>query len=130
VEGSKNLNSLFFIWWYTEVFRNLFAFSKHFFAYLADLFSAGRCIATFFSPWKRDAYGYEGLTIQQRFQVLVLNLTSRCVGAFIKLFTLITFCIVTVVCFLFFVGLFLCWALYPLILIGLAVWGIKILLIN
>lgn len=130
MEGSKNLNSLFFVWWYTDVFRNLFAFLRHFLAYIADLFSAKSCILTLFSPWKRDAISYEGLTIQEKFQVLLMNITSRLVGAVIKIFTLITFCLVFCLCFIFVLIIFIGWLLYPAILIALAAWGIKILFIG
>ena len=125
VEGTKNLNSLFFVWWYTEVFRNFSDFTKHFFMYIIDLFSVKACFKTFLSPWKRDALSYEGLTIQERFQVLILNITSRLVGAVIKLFTLATYLIVFVCCTLFFLCVFAVYIFFPLFLIGLAVWGIK-----
>ena len=130
MEGTKTLNSLYFVWWYTEVFGGFYVFTKHFFAYIADLFSVKICLKTLLSPWRRDGIGYEGLTIQERFQVLILNITSRLVGAVIKIFTLATFVVVFIFCVgLFLVG-FVIWFLFPIILIGFSVWGIKILLIG
>lgn len=130
MEGTKNLNSLFFVWWYTEVFGELSRFVKHFFVYLADLFSVKICLKTLFSPWRRDNISYEGLTIQEKFQVLVLNITSRFVGLIIKIFTLATFVVVFIFCVGLFAAAFLVWFLFPVILIGLAVWGIEILLLG
>lgn len=130
MEGTKNLNSLFFVWWYTEVFGELSLFVKHFFVYLADLFSVKICLKTMFSPWRRDAVSYEGLTIQEKFQVLILNITSRFVGLMVKIFTLITFLVVFVFSFFLFLGIILCWFLFPLILIFMAVWGIKVFLLG
>lgn len=130
MEGTRNLNSLFFVWWYGEVFHNFLAFSKHFLIYITDLFSVRICILTIFSPWKRDSISYENLTIQERGQVLVLNLTSRFVGAIIKLFTLATFCVVALVCIAVLAAIFLLWLIFPLVLILLCVWGIKLLLIK
>ena len=83
-----------------------------------------------FAPWRRDVISYEGLTIQDRFQVLVLNITSRFVGAIIKIFTIITFVIVFLFCLSLFFVAFLVWLLFPLILVGLAVYGIKIILLG
>lgn len=130
MEGKKNLNSLFFVWWYTEVFRNFSDFTKHFFIYITDLFSVRACFKTLLYPWKRDTISYEGLTIQERFSVLILNITSRFVGAVIKLFTLVTYLIVFLCCFFFFLSVFAIYLFFPLILIGLAVWGIKIILLR
>jgi len=130
MEGTKNLNSLFFVWWYTEVFGELSSFVKHFFVYLTDLFSVKICLRTLFSPWRRDNISYEGLTIQEKLQVLILNITSRFVGLIIKIFTLATFAVVFIFCILLFIVVFLVWLLFPLILIGLAAWGIEIILLG
>ena len=130
MEGTKSLNSLFFVWWYTEVFGELFVFIKHFFAYLFDLFSIRICLRTLFAPWRRDTVSYEGLTIQDRFQVLILNVTSRFVGAIIKIFTIATCGVVFVFCLIMFFAVFITWFLFPLILIGLAVWGITIIILG
>ena len=130
MEGTKNLNSLFFKWWYTEVFGELSIFAKHFFAYIADLFSVKISLRTLFAPWRRDNISYEGLTIQEKFQVLVLNITSRFVGFMVKVFTLTTFVIVFSFCLIFVFLVFMVWFLFPFLLIGLAVWGIKIMIIG
>jgi len=130
MEGTKNLNSLFFVWWYTEVFGELTGFIRHFFAYLADLFSVKICLKTLFAPWRRDSISYEGLTIQEKFQVMVLNITSRFVGFVIKVFTLATFLVVYLFCTVLFAIIIVGWFLFPLILVGLAAWGIEILILG
>ncbi len=130
MEGTNNINSLFFIWWYTEVFHNLIKYTSHFFAYLADLFSVKICLKTLLAPWKRDAIGYDGLSVQEKLQVLALNLTSRIVGAIVKIFTVTTFLVVFGCCLIFFTTVFIIWFFYPLCLIGLFVWGIKVILIG
>lgn len=127
MEGSANIGLLFFNWWYTEAYSRLFAFIKHFYAYLYDLFSIRLCFKTFLSPWKRDQIGYQNLSLQQQFQVWTLNLSSRFIGAFIKLFTIITFLLVS----LFFTALSLLiiifWFVYPVLLIILFVLGFRYL---
>jgi len=130
VEGKVNLSSTFFVWWYTELRRSFFAYLKKLVVYLTDLFSVKICLITLFAPWKRDKLGYEGLSIQQRFQVLVLNLSSRFVGFMVKVITLLTWIIsLAVVSALELIGVII-WLFYPLILIALAVWGIKLIILG
>lgn len=130
MEGKVNLSSTFFVWWYTELRRSFFAYLKKLVVYLTDLFSVKICLITLFAPWKRDKLGYEGLSIQQRFQVLVLNLSSRFVGFMVKVITLLTWIIsLAVVSALELIGVII-WLFYPLILIALAVWGIKLIILG
>jgi len=128
MEGSANLSSAFFSWWYVDVFRRLFVFSRQFLVYLTDLFSVKICLTTLFSVWKRDKIGYEGLSIQQRFEVLTLNLSSRIIGALIKIFTIATFIVAFFCSLIIIMAVFIIWFLYPIVLIGIAVWGIKIII--
>lgn len=127
-EGSTNLRSLFVVWWYREVSAKFFNYLKHFFAYLLDLFSVKICFSTLFSPWKRDSISTEGLNIQDRFQVLMMNLASRLVGAVIKLGTIATFCIFSIFFFIASIILSIVWLLYPILLVFLIGYGIKLIL--
>jgi len=129
VQNSKSMNSLFFVWWYRELAHQLLLFLKQFFIYLADLFSVKLCLKTLLSPWKRDQIDYEGLTLQDKFQVLILNMISRLVGAVIKFFTLISFCVVFVISFAISLVIFLGWFFYPLVLIGIIIWGLRLIII-
>lgn len=128
MEGSTNIGLLFFSWWYKEAYGRLLSFLKHFFAYLFDLFSIRLCLKTFFAPWKRDKISSEGLSLQQQFQVWTLNLSSRFIGSFIKLFTIITFLLsVSILAVFSFVAIIL-WFAYPICLIALLIIGFKYLL--
>lgn len=127
MEGSTNLNLLFFTWWYTEAYARLFVFLKHFFLYLIDLFSVKICLRTLFYPWKRDQINTEGMSIQDRFQALMMNLVSRLVGFVIKTGTLVSYCCVTAVSFALSIVLIAGWFLYPILIVGLIFYGIKIL---
>lgn len=128
MEGSANLSSAFFSWWYIDVFHHLFVFFRQFLVYLTDLFSVKICLTTLFSVWKRDKTSYEGLSIQQKFEVLTLNLSSRIIGALIKIFTVATFIVAFFSSLIIIMVVFIVWFLYPLVLIGIAVWGIKIII--
>lgn len=128
MEGSANLSSAFFSWWYIDVFRRLIKFFKQFIIYLADLFSVKICLTTLFAPWKRDRVSYEGLSLKEKFEVWTLNLSSRIIGALIKIFTIATFVVAFISALLIILLAFIVWFLYPLVLIGIAVWGIKIII--
>lgn len=128
MEGSTNIGLLFFGWWYTEAYGRLLSFLKHFFAYLYDLFSIRLCFRTLFYPWKRDQIGYQGLSLEQQFQVWTLNLSSRFIGAFIKIFTILTFLLVSLVFMILSIILIIFWFIYPVYLIALLIIGFKYLL--
>lgn len=127
-EGSANLRALYIVWWYKEVSAHLFRFLGHFFAYLLDLFSVKACLSTLFAPWKRDSISTEGLGIQDRFQVMMLNLASRLIGAVIKLGTIFTFVIFAILSAIISLIVILTWLLYPAIIVVLIAYGIKMVL--
>lgn len=127
MEGASIFERSVIAWWYGEAFKRMLIFWGRFLVYLADLFSAKSCLVTFFFPWKRDLLSYQDLSIQQKFEVLFLNITSRFVGAMIKLFTLLTFCLTYIVA-LVVVGLFIViWLFYPLLLVAILYFGFKII---
>lgn len=128
MEGKANLNQMFFSWWYVEAYSKILAFLKYFYSYLADLFSVRACLRTLFYPWKRDQLSYEGLGLADRFRTLLLNLISRLVGAVIKLFTLATFFLVIVIWTGFVIAVIFFWFAYPLCLVAIAAYGIKIMI--
>lgn len=129
MEGNESYNSMFLVWWYTEVRHRLFLFAKQFLYYLTDLFSVRICLVTFFAPWKRDKVSYAGLTIQARLQVALWNLVSRFVGAAVKGLTLITYLIVTAFYLVFGAVMFLVWLLFPFIVILIILHGIRLILL-
>lgn len=82
-----------------------------------DLFSVKICIKTLFAPWKRDAISYEGLSLQQKFQVWSLNLASRFIGLIIKSMTVFCYVIFSLLLSVFALLAVLVWLLYPAIII-------------
>ena len=128
MEGTNIFERSVIAWWYGEAFKRMLVFWGRFLVYLTDLFSAKACLATFFYPWKRDLLSYQNLSIQQKFEVLVLNITSRFVGAMIKLFTLLTFCLVFLAGLILVVFFIVIWLFYPLFLAAIFYLGFKIIL--
>jgi hypothetical protein len=127
MEGSAILSSAFFSWWYFELYHRLIKFFRQFLIYLADLFSVKICLTTLFAPWKRDRVSYEGLSLREKFEVWTLNLSSRIIGALIKIFTVITFAVAFFSTLVIISIVFIIWLLYPIVLLGIAIWGIQLI---
>lgn len=126
MEGSLEFKVSHFTWWYRVVGVHLFSYLKKLNIYLLDLFSIKNCFTTLFYPWKRDLINTEGLSIQDRFQVLALNMTSRLVGFIIKISTILTFSIIFVIIQLFSLFSLIFWISYPLVLILLFIYGLRL----
>ena len=123
-EGTNSLLILYFSWWYGYLPRRLFLALKASVLTLLDIFSVRVLFKTLFAPWKRDSISTDGLSLQQKFQVWVLNMTSRFVGFMVKTFVLITFIIVFLATVIIFASLFCLWIAFPLAIIALIIIGI------
>lgn len=115
---------IFFNWWYRESFSRFLTYIKTVFAYLVDFFSVMACLNTLFYPWKRDQISYEGLAIKERFEAWMMNLTSRFMGAIVKLFTLATFCVSTIGWSIFSLIMIVFWYIYPVLACALLILSI------
>ena len=116
---------LFFTWWYGEELKNVLKYFETLFAYLFDLFSVRICFSTLFAVWRRDKINYKGLTLQEIFQAWTMNMASRLVGATVKLFTVLTYLVVSLVCMIFIAVFLIAWLAFPLLIVGLVYFGIK-----
>lgn len=114
---------LFFSWWYGYLPRRLYSAFMAAAISLFDAFSVKTLLYTWFSPWKRDIISTDGLTIQQKFQVLMLNLASRVIGFLVKTSVLIAFSIVFLLTIIISFGLFVIWLAFPLVVAGLLIFG-------
>lgn len=126
MEGSTNLTLLYISWWYGEGYGRLFRYLKAFFIVITDLFSVKISLKTLFSPWKRDKISYVGLSLQQRFQVLALNLSSRFIGFLVKTFTLIAYLSAILLLTVFSLFSIIVWPILPVIAVYLIYLGISL----
>jgi hypothetical protein len=122
-EGTNNLFLLFFSWWYRYLPRRLYLAFVALSITLVDLFSLKVIFRTLFAPWKRDILSYEGLTLQQKFSVWMLNLASRFIGFLIKVSTLFVFSVLYLAAVVIFVSAFFLWLAFPLVVLALLVVG-------
>lgn len=128
MEGNTNLVLTFFSWWYGEAFAKLFVFLERFVIYLADFFSVKGSLKTLLAPWKRDQENTDNLSIQEKFQVTVLNLTSRLVGAIVKLLTIGLFLVVAGFTIIIETTILICWLGWPALVGFLIYFGIRTIL--
>ena len=122
MEGKSTLSS-FVLWWYVGNRIRLLAFCRNFFVYLFDFFSVEICLRTLFDVWKRDRIDYHHLSLPQIFQAWVLNLASRFAGFFVKIFTLLTYVVVSTLFLAAAMAALVVWLFYPIVTVGLLVYG-------
>lgn len=120
--------TLFLIWWYGEEFRGVLQYFETFLAYLFDVFSVRICLATLFAVWRRDRINYKGLALKEIFQAWTLNLASRIVGFFVKISTILVYLITSILFSVFAAIFLLTWLLFPLIIISLIYFSLKLTL--
>lgn len=104
-----------------------FNYFKHLLAYLYDFFSVKICLTTLFSVWRRDTNTYTGpgLNIKAMFESMVLNLASIVVGFCVKIGTLATYLLMTIIFMVLMVLYIVAWTLFPLIVAALLYFGLK-----
>jgi hypothetical protein len=128
MEGTVNLNTLFFSWWYKEGQQKILNYIKHYFAYLADKMSVRLCFTTLFSIWRNDTQSAAyGSSLQQRWQAFLLVQTSRLIGFMIKSVVIVMFLVAAFFSFIFFVALLLFWLAFPIVIIFIFFSGLGLL---
>ncbi len=128
VEVSQKQNILFHYlgWQFFEMPENILSGWENFLRFNLNYFSIPLLLKTFFSPWRRYYWIYpKGFDIAIYFEVIISNLISRVLGAFMRT-VLITIGILAEI-FLFFAGLiiFIGWLLLPFLLLVGFLFGIR-----
>jgi len=82
---------------------------------LGEMFSLVFLIRTLFSPWKEiiDTYPKKGFDVSQILQTFFLNLTTRSIGAFIRLSAIVTGIVLQLFLLVCFVLYFIAWVTFP-----------------
>ena len=114
----QNILVQYFIWHFCDESKEILKGWKNFLLFNLDFFSIPILFKTLFSYWKRYYWvPGRGFNFSEYFNVLFSNLTSRILGAIIRLVLIIigVFCEILV----FFFGLlaFLGWFFLPIIMI-------------
>lgn len=78
----------FFSWWLFEVPAKLWKITISLSRKIFGYFSIDLLLKTLFYPWKRDEIDTSNLSLDKRFQVWLMNLVSRLVGATVRMVTI------------------------------------------
>jgi hypothetical protein len=117
-----------FGWWYSKGIYDFFIYLKAIFLKITDIFSVRLLLRTFFSPWKRDVTPMESLPLNLMLQVIIFNLVSRLIGAFIKAIILFIYFIALAIFLSLTLFLVMLWLLLPLITILGLIIGIGLII--
>ena len=107
----------FVSWYYTEHPVRIIREYGNFAVALRESFSILFLLKTLFEPWKKikDSYPSKGFNIQAILETLFLNLTTRGIGAFIRLCAIAAGLLIQMTLLIGFLVWLLVWLLFPLI---------------
>jgi hypothetical protein len=114
----------YFSWWYGQELAYIWRSAGNIIRNVFQTFSISVLLRTLFSPWKRDAYSAENVSLDVRMHLALDNLISRGIGFIIRIFTILTGLIFTVFAMVIMLVVILFWLCLPLVIIGLIVDGV------
>ena len=116
-------------WQFFDMPKEILKGWKNFLLFNLNYFSVPTLIRTYLSPWRRHSESYGNpFEFWKNFEVLIFNLMSRIIGAFMRTFFII-FGIITEL-FVLIIGLIVLalWFILPLLLVIGLVFGFSLLL--
>jgi hypothetical protein len=125
----QNIFFQYLFWQFWEVPKDILIGWKNFLKFGLNYFSLFLLLRTLFSPWRHYSWAYpRGFDIGKYFEVFISNLTSRILGAVLRIFLIISGILVEI--FIFFAGvlIFIGWLIGPGLLIAGLIFGFKILI--
>lgn len=114
-------------WWYGQEPVILWQATEVITKKIYSSFSVSLLFRTLFDPWKRDIVGTNNPSLREALQILMSNMISRLVGFIIRLFTIFTGLLITMICFLAVLTVLVIWLLVPILTIGLLIHGVSLL---
>lgn len=118
----------FSYWYYRAMPRLILTASRGYLSHTYYGFSIPLLARTLVAPWKRDSQGTDGLTLAQRFQVWLENITSRFFGFIVRSATMLVGLSLTGLEAVAFGLGFLLWLALPFVLIFLVILGVQIII--
>jgi hypothetical protein len=120
----SNLGAIFIKWFYWDAPRSILSLIRHFLAWVWQMFSIGYFFPRIFSPWHRDITGYgHGFDLSVWTQAFMSNAISRLVGAFLRVFFIVSGLILELVILAGGAVVFALWLAMPAIIIYLFITG-------
>lgn len=118
VSSKTNIFLLIFIWQFFDAPKSILKAWGNFLRFYLNYFSIFLLIKTLFSPWHRYRWAYpRGLDIWKYLEVFLSNLTSRFLGAILRIILIFVGLLVEIFIVLAGFIVLLGWILLPLLLI-------------
>lgn len=122
---TSSIAILFVQWFFAKAPLEIIRIGKNFLAWGWHFFSVGYLLPRLLSPWHRDITGYgRGFDLKRFFQVLIWNLISRVIGAFLRAMLIVFGLLAEVLIFALALFWFLFWFLIPAVIIVLFAAGV------
>lgn len=116
--SNDNIIWLWFFWYFFEMPKEILKGWRNFLLFNLNYFSMPLLLKTLFSHWKRFYWKRgRGFDIGEYFNVLVSNLMSRFLGAFVRLILIIVGTAIELFIFLAGLIVFVGWMVLPVLLI-------------
>jgi hypothetical protein len=116
-EYNLKLVTIFLKWYFLEMPLKIIKLLYKYITVISKIYSFVFLLKTFFSPWKNQSYAYpdKGFDINRILEIWTSNMVARVVGAFVRLFTIITGIIVLSITSIIGTIVLLVWVTYPVL---------------
>jgi hypothetical protein len=116
-EYNLKLVTIFLKWYFFEMPMQIIKKSSQYLVVISKIYSFAFLLKTFFSPWKNQSYAYpnKGFDINRIIEIWTSNIVARVVGAFVRLFTMITGISVLSITGIISMLVLLIWVTYPVL---------------
>jgi len=123
----ENILVSWVVWHFVQMPKFLFLIWKNYILFSLEFFSAPLLLATLFSPWKKEAWGYsKGLDIGKFFYTLFGNIISRIMGAICRVILIVLSIVALALILVAGFVTILIWILLPFIFISLILFAFYI----
>lgn len=119
----------YFIWHYSQAFRDIYYLYKNFIWFIYHFFSIKVLTKTLFSPWRKLNEAYRGgWSLNAFFETFAVNIIMRIVGFFVRLSIIVIGVMCLAVTFISEIVTFFLWLFLPAIISLLFVSSLRLLI--
>lgn len=128
--NALKLTPIYLRWHYSTALLDMFRIDGNIFWFLWHFFSVPDTFRTFFNPWERMGEKYKkGFDVESFASILITNTIMRIVGILMRTILLFFALIFFIISSIVIVVAFLIWLFLPFIMLALAYYAIKTLII-
>jgi hypothetical protein len=116
-EYNVKLVTIFIKWYFFEMPIKIIKLLYKYITVISKIYSFVFLLKTFFSPWKNQSYSYpdKGFDLNRILEIWTSNMVARVVGAFVRLFTILTGIMLLSAIGILGILLTLLWIAYPIL---------------